>query len=198
MSDRFALLGRYKTPRVRVGDVLMCECRDHDVIVCGFTDAKIPWPLGRKPGTSGRGPILFGDLADAVRRESNQAVCHWFGVTPQTVSKWRKALDVPIATEGTSRLHFEAAHTPALVEARKKAVAKNQDPERRAKIAAARRGVKRSPETVAKMVAGRLGRKVSAKTRAKMSASQKRKHAERRSVPFPPGHLPLPDPRSAG
>src|SRR4051812_21822769 len=95
-ADRFKLLGTYRTPRVRVGSVLACEARDCDVIVTGYTGARIPWPVGRRPRTSARGVVLFGDLAEAVRRESNQAVCHWFGVTPQTASKWRKALDVGV------------------------------------------------------------------------------------------------------
>jgi hypothetical protein len=49
--------------------------------------------------------ILYGDLARAVRRESAVAVAHAWGVTAQTVTKWRRALGVPRATEGTSRLH---------------------------------------------------------------------------------------------
>jgi transposase-like protein len=39
--------------------------------------------------------------ADAIRRESNQAVAYWFGVSDQTVSKWRKALGVDMT--GTAR-----------------------------------------------------------------------------------------------
>jgi tetratricopeptide (TPR) repeat protein len=36
---------------------------------------------------------LYGDLARAVRRESNQAIDRHWGVTGQTVIKWRKASD---------------------------------------------------------------------------------------------------------
>ncbi len=70
--DRFRLLGTYKMPPVRIGTVLSCESRDCDAVVIGYTDARIPWPVGRRKGTSARGPILFGRLADSVRRESNQ------------------------------------------------------------------------------------------------------------------------------
>src|SRR5690349_15072022 len=101
-ADRFRLLGTYTTPRVRVRAVLACEARDCDVVASaiGYTDARIPWPVGRRKGAPARGPILYGDLARAVRTESNQAVCHWFGVTPWTVSKWRKALGVGATTAG--------------------------------------------------------------------------------------------------
>ncbi len=83
---------------------------------------------------------LRGDLARAVRRESAQAVAHWWGITPQTVTKWRQALDVGPTNEGMRRLHHDYWEEPWALEARAKAVAKTGDPVRRAKIAAAKRG----------------------------------------------------------
>ena len=85
-ADRFKLLGTYKTPRVRVGTVLACEARDCDVIVTGYTDAH-PVAGGLSP-RAGRvpGPGRLRGPRRAVGRESNQAVCYWFGVTAQTVS----------------------------------------------------------------------------------------------------------------
>jgi hypothetical protein len=47
-------------------------------------------------------PILTGDLARAVQVEAAIVVCYLFGVTPQTVTKWRAALDVPQNSPGTS------------------------------------------------------------------------------------------------
>jgi hypothetical protein len=67
-ADRLKLLGTYRTPRVRVGRVLMCEARDCDVIVTGYSDARIPWPIGRRRGKPARGLVVFGGLARAVRR----------------------------------------------------------------------------------------------------------------------------------
>ena len=79
-------------PRVRLGQIILCEARDCDLVVVEISNARIPWPIGRRKSQSGKSLIVFGELAEAVRRESNQAVCYWFGVTPpQTVSKWRKA-----------------------------------------------------------------------------------------------------------
>ena len=39
--------------------------------------------------------VLYGDLAKAVRRESAEAILHWWGVKHHTVWQWRKALGVP-------------------------------------------------------------------------------------------------------
>jgi hypothetical protein len=138
--DRFRLLGTYRTPRVRVGRKLACEARDCEVIVTGYSSARIPWPLGRRPGFAGRALVVYGELARAVRRESNQAVCHWFGVTGQTVSKWRRALGVGQTTDGTRRLRVDYSAEPWAVRARGKAHAKARDPERRRRIAEAKRG----------------------------------------------------------
>ncbi len=58
-------------------------------------------------GQSGLSIALCGDLVRAVKLESNIAICHWWGVTPQTVTKWRNALGVDATTEGTRRLRQE-------------------------------------------------------------------------------------------
>jgi hypothetical protein len=105
-TERFRLLGTYRTPRFRIGQRVCCQVRG-EVIITGMTDTPIPWPIG-KVGR-GRSPVVYKGLAKAIRRESNLAVCHWWGITPQTVSKWRKILIVPRATPGTSRLHSEFA-----------------------------------------------------------------------------------------
>lgn len=45
-SSRVELLvGPYATPRVRFGDVLFDDARDCKVVVCGLTDARIPWTI---------------------------------------------------------------------------------------------------------------------------------------------------------
>jgi hypothetical protein len=113
-TERLRLLGKYRTPRFRYGRKVFCEVRG-EVTICGLSDAPIPWPIGKR-GRSRNSLIVFKDLES---REPNQAVAYWWGVTPQTVSKWRKALSVGIATEGTVRIqksqrvfrvHTELAH----------------------------------------------------------------------------------------
>jgi hypothetical protein len=39
-----------------------------------MTDAPIPWPIGKRG--RGRSLVVFKGLAKAIRRESNQAICH--------------------------------------------------------------------------------------------------------------------------
>src|SRR5262245_48485961 len=85
------LFGPYKTPRFKYGEAVTCEARGK-VIICGLTDAPIPWPVGKWERF--RSIVLYDALADAVRRESGQAVAYWWGVTSQTVTVWRKALGV--------------------------------------------------------------------------------------------------------
>src|SRR5262245_7379723 len=100
-ADRFRLLfGQYRTPRVKLGTVLSCEYRNDDVIVVGYSDAPIPWPVGRRRGKGARGLVVFGALAEAVRRESAQAVAGHWGVSTLTVWQWRRELGVPRENEG--------------------------------------------------------------------------------------------------
>ena len=140
-TDRFKLLGTYRTPQVRVGAVLACEARDCDVIVIGYTDAPIPWPVGYPWARGGRpGLIVYGGLARAVRREANQAVGHWFGVGPSVVARWRALLGVAGLTAGSARL--------------RRAV--GRDPGRRGKIAAAHLGQPRPRHVIEAMTAGRV------------------------------------------
>jgi hypothetical protein len=176
-ADRFRLLSRYRTPCIRIGTVLSCESRDCDVIVVGYSDGRIPWPLGRRRGSGVRGLVVFGDLARAVRRESNQSVCHWWGVTEKVVTKWRKALGIGAMNEGTARLRTEYAKEDWFVAGRRTAIANAADPERRQKLSAAFRGKPRPPHVVQALRRASAGRKVSAETRAKLAAMT-RKRAE--------------------
>ena len=164
-ADRFRLLGTYRTPRVRVGGVLICEARDREVIVTGYSSAPIPWPVGHpRRGRGGRpGLVVFGGLARAVRRESNQAVAHWFGVYSSVVARWRAALGVPKLTAGSARLRGAVA----------------RDPERREKIAAARIGKPRPPHVIEAMRKGRTGKLQSEEARAKMRTAHARRRAAR-------------------
>jgi hypothetical protein len=133
----------------------------------------------------GRALVVYKGLAKAIRRESNQAVCYLWGITPQTVSKWRKILSVPRATPGTSRLHRTyATSDPAIIAGRRKAHAKARDPERCRKIAEARRGKPRPPHVREAMRDAWLGRRHSKESRRKMS------EAHRRRGTLVPGTIP--------
>ena len=156
------------------------------MVVTGYTDGPIPWPLGRVRGRGGKPfPVLHGALVRAVRRESVVAVCHWFGVSRNTVWRWRKALGVEFSTEGTFRLKSRHSKEPWAVAARKKAWAKANDPDRRRKIAESRRGKPRPRHVIEAMRKGRTGKPHPPEVRARLSAFLR----ERAKVFVPSGRL---------
>jgi hypothetical protein len=172
-AQRYRLHFRpYSTPKFRYGakvtDLLRGKVR-----IVGISAGRIPWPIS----TAGRSRflVLYRDLAKAVRRESNQAVAHWWGVSGQSVTKWRRALDVAgRTTAGTHWLRSAYAHEDWAVEARRKALAKARDPARRAKIAAAKRGKRRPQEVIEKVRRANLGRRPTDEARRKMSKAHRR------------------------
>jgi hypothetical protein len=93
-ADRFKFRGTYRTPDVRVGYRIRCEARGYPLLVTGFSDGTIRWPVGRSPGSGGSGLIVFGELAAAVRTELANAVAIGWGITRQTVSRFRRELGV--------------------------------------------------------------------------------------------------------
>jgi hypothetical protein len=91
-----------------------------------------------------------------------------------TVWKWRKALDVGATTPGTSRLRHEYGIEPAQLENVARAMARARDPERRAKLSAARKGNPRPPHVGRAVAEAHRGTHHSAQTRAKMSATHRK------------------------
>jgi hypothetical protein len=173
-AERFQLLhGPYRQPRYRLGGKLFCERRGW-VPATRISDAPIPWPL-----TTGRcrrpSLILCGDLVQAVRRESATAVAHWWGVTSQTVTLWRRVLEVPRNNEGTRRLLRAWAPELLTEEKRAKALAAACTSEANAKKAAAKVGKPRPRHVIEAMRAGRRGKPHDEATRRKMSAAHRRR-----------------------
>lgn len=96
------LYGPYLAPRIKPGDTLFDE-RFGLVITRGYSGARIPWPERAKTGRTSL--ILCGDLVEAVKRESAEAIRYFFGVGAGTVWAWRKALGVDRMTEGTTAVY---------------------------------------------------------------------------------------------
>jgi len=166
--------GACNTPQFEFGDIVTDELRG-DVRIIRMTDALIQWPVGRRLDTKG-GPgaiILFAGLVDAVRQESNQTVAHWWGVTGQTVTKWRRALDVD-RTQGDHIRSQQVGHIAYPI-ARPALLAKSRDPQRCEKIAESRRGKKRPKHVIEILRAANIGRKPSEESRRKMSQAQRRR-----------------------
>lgn len=173
-ANRFKLLrGPYHAPRCLLGRRLYCELRGW-VFVAKMSDARIPWPMC-KAGKRARAFVLTGDLVRAVVRESNQAVCHWWGVTPQTVTAWRKVLDVPPINTGTARLYREYAPERLTPEVRLRAAKALGGRAVREKIAASRRGKPRPVFVIEALRRANRGRPLSAEHRAKLSAINRRR-----------------------
>jgi hypothetical protein len=186
-SERHKLLhGPYRQPRCRIGSRLFCEVRG-EVIVCGISASRIPWPIG-KQGRA-RSPVVCGGLAKAVRRESNVAVCHWWGITPQTVTKWRKALGVPQFNEGTTRLWVEGTPDRLSAETRERARAMANSPEANAKKATAKLGKPRPAHVLEALRRANTGRKLTAEHRAKI-AEANRRNGHRQGASGSRGSLP--------
>ncbi|QDU18479.1 hypothetical protein [Urbifossiella limnaea] len=174
-DDPPRLLGTYSTPAFKYGDAVMCEVRG-EVLITGLTCARIPWPVGKRPASQGRALVVYAGLAAAVRRESSAAVCFYWGVTAQTVSKWRKALGVGQMTQGTALLKSEALReSEAMAAARERGWAKARDPERVRKIREAKLGKPRPDHVIDAMRQARLGATASDETRRKLSEAKKGK-----------------------
>ena len=86
---------------------------------------------------------------------------------------WRKALGVGATTKGTSRLRSDYTKEPWAAEARATMHAKADDPGRREKIAAARRGKPRPRHVMEPAHAARRGSHHSEETRRQMSEAHK-------------------------
>jgi hypothetical protein len=99
-------LGSYTTPAFSYCGRVVCAIRG-EVQIVGVREAPIPWPIG-KQGRH-RFLIVYGDLAEAVRREAASTVALLWNVGSDTVWRWRKALGVEAATEGTRSLKSENA-----------------------------------------------------------------------------------------
>src|SRR5438067_3693796 len=99
-ARHYLRFGPYRTPRFRYGSVVHCEMQGQ-VEIIALSDSRIPWPKGRKVGGTAHGYILYRDLAKAVRNEAAVVVAHWWGVSFNTVTRWRRALSVGRKTRGT-------------------------------------------------------------------------------------------------
>ena len=70
-AERVKLLfGPYQAPPLKRGDRAVCLFRDCELIITGWTDARIPWPRWHALDSSGPGSGLLvnEELARAVRR----------------------------------------------------------------------------------------------------------------------------------
>lgn len=165
-----ALIGRYRAPRYRYGETVTDSIRG-DVIVTRTSDAPIPWPMGKIPGSRKPGLVIVAGLEKALRTESALAICHHWGITPQTVSKWRGLLGIDQKTAG-ARLLRQNRLTPHLNTAR--ALIDYTKPERGQKIADAKRGKPRPKHVIEALRSANVGRPLSEDHRRKIGEASRR------------------------
>jgi len=96
-------------------------------------------------------------------------------VTPQTVTVWLRALDVPRGTKGTRQRHRDWAPETLNDEARQLAEAVVRSPERVAKIRAAKLGKPRPRHVIEAMRKANMGRPHSPEHRAKLREAWRRR-----------------------
>jgi len=117
VNERVKLLhAPYKAPRLRRGDRAFCLYRDCNMIVTGWTDARISWPRCRPLDVPRSHPSLLvnEELARAIRHESAAAVRFWWAASGSVVNRWRKALGVTRTNnEGSQRLMRAASEQGA-------------------------------------------------------------------------------------
>lgn len=150
-SLSITLTRTYHTPRYQYGDIVTDAVRG-EVIVTRTSDAPIPWPMAKLPGGRKPGLVVSAGLLEALRTESSVAICHHWGVTGQTVSKWRGLLGIERNTSGAKQL-WRKRMFPRLPEMH--AAIDYASEERSLKISAARTGKPRPRHVIDAMTAGR-------------------------------------------
>jgi hypothetical protein len=115
-SEKVKLLaGPYRPPAVRVGDVTSCHYWNRDVVITGWSEGRISWPMCKPREGYGRPRILVDhELARAIQTESAEALKHWFGVSVKQVWRWRQCFSIGRTdTPGSARLVQAAAQLGA-------------------------------------------------------------------------------------
>jgi hypothetical protein len=85
----------------------VCLFHDGEVIIPGWTDARISWPRCTLAEGDGRPSILVEEeLARALRHEASLAIQYWWGADVLRVRRWKKALGTgPRDPEGSRWLY---------------------------------------------------------------------------------------------
>ncbi len=106
------LFGPYRPPALRRGDRVTCLDRDGDVVITGWKDAPIGWPLCRPLDNRRCQPsvLVEDELVRAIRHESASALHYWWGACFSVVHRWRRNQNVGFMdSEGSRRLIRAAA-----------------------------------------------------------------------------------------
>jgi hypothetical protein len=75
-------------------------------VVTSISDSRIQWPWAKR-GRGRTSPLVHKGLTKALRVETGADICRTWGITGQTVTKWRKQLGVSSRTPGLRKLQRE-------------------------------------------------------------------------------------------
>jgi hypothetical protein len=99
-TERFRLLGTYRTPRCHIGQWARCAVRG-EVQNKAISDGPIPWPMCQT--WTRLGLVVYLVFLQAVRTESVQAIAHWWGVGKCSLWSWKKELGRLYPARATER-----------------------------------------------------------------------------------------------
>lgn len=109
------LAGPYRPPPLKRGNRAFCLYRNCDVVVTGWSAARIAWPRCRSLEQCGGSGLLIDDeLRRAILTESAEALKFRFGVGTNAAWRWRRAFGVTqFGTPGSKALHNAASQRGA-------------------------------------------------------------------------------------
>jgi hypothetical protein len=134
-SEKVKLLGGpYRPPALERGQITTCLFRKQVVVILGWSNAPIPWPICKKPGRGGgQGLLADEELLRAIRTESALALAYWWGMTTAQVWRWRKAFGIGrYDTPGSVRLTRYARQKAGAAKARNWSAEEREERRRRA------------------------------------------------------------------
>jgi len=102
--------GPYAPPKVDEGDIVTDLIRGSVRVKRWRDTGQIMWPvgvIGGAPGMGAAAPIMMGDLFRAICTEAALAVAEHWGVSPTTVSRWKRKLGIGRMTAGSIELARE-------------------------------------------------------------------------------------------
>ena len=163
----------YAPPQFQYGQIVFDDVRG-EVEIVGLSDATIPWPIGKK--RNAKSLVVYKDLSRAIHFESNATVCELWGITPQTVSKWRKELGVERMNAGTLRRFSDMITLERKAKMQASLEPTRRDPARIEKIRQSKIGIPRPKRVREALRNAHVGRKWTAEERQQHLEIRIRRH----------------------